>query len=85
VLADYAGVSAVACTLPAGWFAATTGFQVHNVAPAVGERLLAIGRAQHVGRTVAVSRAEVYAVTGDVATLVCVAMTTCRPFEISRV
>jgi uncharacterized protein (TIGR00369 family) len=83
-LADYAGVSAAACTLPAGWIASTTGFEVHNVAPAAGERLVAIGRALHVGRGSAVSRAEVYAVEGDVATLVCVATTTCRPFELKR-
>lgn len=84
VLADYAGVSAAACTLPAGWIAATTGFEVHNVAPAAGERLVAIGRAQHVGRSLGVSRAEVYAVQGETATLVCVATTTCRPFELPR-
>jgi uncharacterized protein (TIGR00369 family) len=82
VLADYAGVSAAACTLPAGWIASTTGFEVHNVAPAVGERLVAIGRALHVGRGSAVSRAEVYAVSGDEAVLVCIATTTCRPFEL---
>jgi uncharacterized protein (TIGR00369 family) len=82
VLADYAGVSAAACTLPAGWIASTTGFEVHNVAPAVGERLIAIGRAQHVGRSLGVSRAEVYAMNGDALTLVCVATTTCKPFEL---
>lgn len=84
VLADYAGVSAAACTLPAGWIAATTGFEVHNVAPAAGERLVAIGRAQHVRRSLGVSRAEVYAVQGETVTLVCVATTTCRPFELLR-
>jgi uncharacterized protein (TIGR00369 family) len=84
VLADYAGVSAAACTLPTGWIAATTGFEVHNVAPAVGERLIAIGRSQHVGRSLGVSRAEVYAVKGNAATLVCLATTTCKPFELAR-
>lgn len=82
VLADYAGVSAAACTLPPGWIASTTGFEVHNIAPAMGERLVAIGRAQHVGRGSAISRAEVYAVTGDEVTLVCIATTTCKPFEL---
>jgi uncharacterized protein (TIGR00369 family) len=81
-LADYAGVSAAACTLPVGWIASTTGFEVHNVAPAAGERLIAIGRAQHVGRSLAVSRADVYALNGDVLTLVCIATTTCKPFEL---
>jgi uncharacterized protein (TIGR00369 family) len=83
VLADYAGVSAAACTLPQGWMASTTGFEVHNVAPAVGERLVAIGRAQHVGKSLGVSRAEVYAMSGSVATLVCIATTTCRPMAVA--
>lgn len=82
VLADYAGVSAAACTLPVGWIAATTGFEVNNVAPAVGEKLIAIGRAMFVGRTLGVSRAEVYAVTSDGVSLVCVATTRCKPFEL---
>lgn len=81
MLADYAGVSAAACTLPDGWIASTTGFEVHNVAPATGERLVAIGRAQFVGRGSGVSRAEVYAISGNEATLVCIATTTCKPFE----
>jgi uncharacterized protein (TIGR00369 family) len=80
-LADYAGVSAAAAALGEGWMAATTGFEVHNVAPAVGERLVAVGRAVSVGRSVAVSRAEVYAERGDERVLVAVATTTCRPFE----
>jgi uncharacterized protein (TIGR00369 family) len=84
VLADYAGVSAAACTLPAGWIASTTGFEVHNLAPAVGERLVAIGRALSVGKSIGVSRAEVYAQRGERFALVCAATTTCRPFELAR-
>jgi uncharacterized protein (TIGR00369 family) len=80
-LADYAGVSAAACTLPSGWMASTTGFEVHNLAPASGDRLLAIGRALQVGKSQAVSAAEVWALKGGSATLVAVATTTCRPFE----
>jgi uncharacterized protein (TIGR00369 family) len=82
VLADYAGVSAAASTLPEGWMAATTGFEVHNLAPAYGDRLIAIGRALYVGRTSAVSRAELYALRGEDLLLVCAAMTTCKPFEL---
>lgn len=83
LLADYAGVSAAACTLPQGWIASTLGFEVHNVAPARGIRLLAVGRAASVGRSHAVSRAEVFAETADGAlTLVCVASTTCRPLDL---
>ncbi len=84
LLADYAGVSAAASTLPPGWICSTLGFEVHNVAPARGQRLVAVGRAQVVGRSHAVSRAEVYAQDSDALTLVCVATTTCRPFELPK-
>jgi uncharacterized protein (TIGR00369 family) len=84
VLADYAGVSAAACMLPAGWMASTTGFEVHNIAPAVGERLVAIGRTVSLGKSSGVSRAEVLALRGGQWTLVCVATTTCKPFEFAR-
>lgn len=84
VLADYAGVSAAACTLPEGWIAATTGFSVQNLAPAMGECLVAIGRAQHVGKSIGVSRAEVFALQGERVVLVCVATTTCKPMEVLK-
>jgi len=82
LLADYAGVSAAASSLAPGWAASTTGYEVHNLAPAQGERLLAIGRAVQVGRTHAVSTAQVWAVAAGTPTLVAVATTTCRPFEL---
>ncbi len=82
LLADYAGVSAAASTLPAGWAAATTGYEVHHLAPAVGERLLAVGEAVQVGKSHAVSTAKVWAVAGGTATLVAVATTTCRPYPV---
>jgi uncharacterized protein (TIGR00369 family) len=84
MLADYAGVSAASSTLPAGWAASTTGFEVHNLAPAAGERLVAIGEAVQVGRTHAVSTARVWALREGAATLVAVATTTCRPFDAAR-
>jgi uncharacterized protein (TIGR00369 family) len=82
LLADYAGVSAATCTLPAGWAASTTAFEVHNLAPARGAKLLAIGRAVHVGKSHALSRAEVWAFDADTVTLVAWATTNCRLFEI---
>jgi uncharacterized protein (TIGR00369 family) len=82
MLADYAGVSAANCTLPPGWMASTTGYEVHNLAPAMGDALVAIGRVIQVGKTSAVSAAEVWARRGDVHTLVAWATTTCRPFEV---
>lgn len=62
----------------------TTSFEIHNVAPAVGTRLIAIGTAVSVGKTIAVSRAEVFAENDGVFTLVCVATTTGRPLQIKK-
>ena len=84
MLADYAGVSAAACKLPPGWMAATTAFEVHNIAPAAGERLVAIGQAVSMGKSIGVSRAEVLAQRDGQWTLVCVATTTCKPIEFAR-
>lgn len=81
LLADYAGVSAAAATLPPGWFMSTVGYEVHLVAPAAGQRLVAVGRAVTVGRSHAVARADVYAERDGVATLVAVATTTSRPLD----
>ncbi len=38
---DFAGGAAVATSLPRGWSMITTRSEVHNIAPAVGEPLLA--------------------------------------------
>jgi acyl-coenzyme A thioesterase PaaI-like protein len=84
MLADYAGVSAAMSVLPAGWAASTTSFQVHNIAPAAGERLVALGTAEQVGKSHAVSSARVWALQGEAATLVALASVTCRPFEVRR-
>ena len=83
LLADYAGVSAASSALPAGWAASTTGYEVHNLAPAAGERLVAIGEAVQVGKSHAVSTARVWSMSGGSTTLVAVATTTCRPFDTS--
>jgi uncharacterized protein (TIGR00369 family) len=84
VLADFAGISAASCTLPIGWIVSTTSFEIHLLAPAVGTRLIAVGRAINVGKTIAVSRAEVYAENDGVFTLVCIANTTGRPFQLNK-
>jgi uncharacterized protein (TIGR00369 family) len=84
VLADFAGISAASCTLPLGWIVSTTSFEIHLLAPAVGTRLVAIGRAIKVGKTIAVSRADVYAENDGVFTLVCVGNTTGRPFQLNK-
>ncbi len=60
-LLDFAGASAAATLLPPGWGIMTTGFEVHNTAPAVGERLVALGEAIHMGKRTGLARADVYA------------------------
>ena len=84
-LADYAGVSAAACTLPEGWMAATTAFEVQNLQAAAGLALIAVGRLVRMGKTTGVSRADVFVQGGAAGdprlTLVCVATTSCRSFR----
>jgi uncharacterized protein (TIGR00369 family) len=82
MLADYAGVSAANCALPLGWIALTTGYEVHNLAPAVGDALVAVGRVIKMGKTIAVSGAEVWARRDGLHTLVAWATTTCKPLKI---
>jgi uncharacterized protein (TIGR00369 family) len=82
MLADYAGVSAATCTLEPGWSSSTTSFEVHNIAAARGERLIAIGKAIKVGATIGISRADVYAERNGQLSLVCIATTTCKPFQL---
>lgn len=77
-LADYAAVSAAAAAAPAEWKASTTSFQVYNLAPATGDRLVGIGRVIRRGRSQAVAAADVYAVAGEDAKLVGTALATCR-------
>jgi uncharacterized protein (TIGR00369 family) len=84
LLADYAGVSAASCTLPEGWMAVTTGFAVHNLAPAVGDRLVAIGQLQQMSAAQAVSRVDVFALREGLATLVAVGSTTCKPRRLAK-
>lgn len=84
LLADYAGVSAANVTLEPGWAASTTSFEVHHLAPAQGDRLVAVGEAVQVGKTHAVSTVRVWALSGDQATLVAVGTTTCRPYQLKN-
>ena len=77
-LADYAAVSAATAALPLGWASSTTSFQVYNLAPARGERLVGIGRIVKGGRSQAVASADVYSVIGADAVLVATALATCK-------
>ncbi len=81
VIADFAGVSAATCALEPGWVASTTSFEIHNIAPANGNKLIAIGRAVKVGKSIGVSRADVFSETDGKLVLVCIGTTTCKPFQ----
>lgn len=81
-LADYAAVSAIAAGVPAGFFAATTGFTVQNLAPAAGERLVGLGRMISRSKSSAAGAADVYAVTGDEWRLVATCLATSRLSEL---
>ena len=78
-LADFAGVTAAMSALDQGWFSSTVDFQVQNLAPAAGDRLVAIGEALRSGKRVGLSRVEVYAVDGEERTLCATALTTSVP------
>ncbi|MBT5775695.1 MAG: PaaI family thioesterase [Dehalococcoidia bacterium] len=78
-LADFAGVTAAMSALDEGWFSSTVDFQVQNLAPAVGERLVAVGESLRSGRRIGLSRADVWAVRGDERVLCATALTTSVP------
>jgi len=64
-LGDFAAVAAVSSLLPPGSHAATLDAQVKLLAPGRGRKVLARGRALHLGGTIGVGAADVYAVGDD--------------------
>lgn len=81
-LADYAAVSAATAAMPEGWASATTGIEVHNLAPARGRRLLATGAAIRSGKGASLGEARVYAEEETGARrLVAMALATCRVYD----
>jgi uncharacterized protein (TIGR00369 family) len=81
LLADYAAVSAVTAMLPTGWVSSTTGFQIYNLEPARGEKLVAIGKSIRASKGGALGAADVFAVAGEMTTLVATGLATCRLFQ----
>ena len=77
-LADFAGASAAMTLLPVGWVVMTTGFEVHNVAPALAETLLGVGEVIKPGKNLAVSRADVFAIGNGNRQLCATALVTTR-------
>ena len=82
-LADFAGVSASAAAMGDHWYATTLGFEVHNVAPARGQWLLAHGQSINARKSHAVAQSHVCAIDGDTAQLSAFATTTCKPFQLN--
>jgi uncharacterized protein (TIGR00369 family) len=60
-LADFAGGLAVVTLLPEDDAVATAGYELHLLAPAHGERLVARGRTIRVGRTTSLAQSDVFA------------------------
>ena len=79
-LLDFAGASAAATLLPEGWTIATTGFEVHNTAPARGERLVALGAVLDPNKSLGVARADVFAERDGERTLCATGLVTTRGF-----
>lgn len=77
-LADFAGGSAAATLLPAGWVNMTIDYTVKILAPARGEQLVARGRVVKPGKRISVAAADVYAVPNDKQILCATAFVTMR-------
>lgn len=60
VLADYAAVAAAGSTLEQGWSVATTSCETHNLLPATGTRLVAVGEIVHSSRRRLLARSDVH-------------------------
>lgn len=82
-LADYAAVSAATAAMPEGWASATTGFQVHNLEPASGIRLVALGRTIKVSKSGALAASDVFADRNNSMDLVATGLATCRLFAVA--
>lgn len=69
-IADSAAGFAGLTTMPAGAGVLTAEFKINLLAPAAGERLVAIGRVVKAGRTLTIAQAEVFAeaTAGDAGT-----------------
>lgn len=69
-IADSAGGYAGRTLMPAGSEVLATGFNMHFVRPAIGDRFMATGQVVKAGRTLTTTRLEVHAVEGETRRLV---------------
>ncbi len=60
VLADYAAVAAACSSLDEGWRVATLSCETHNLLPAAGTKLVAVGETIKSGKRHLVARADVH-------------------------
>ncbi len=81
-LADFAGGAAAGTMLPPGWVNMTIDYTVKILASAKGENVVARGRVVKVGKTVTVSAAEVYSISGTDETLCATALVTMRNINV---
>ena len=84
VLADYAAISSTSAAVGEDMAALTAGFTLQNIAPARGERLVALGRVVSHTRSSAVGASDVYAVSGDDWTLVATCLASSRLVDRAR-
>ena len=80
-LGDTACGYAAFSLMPAGAGVLTTEFKVNLLAPAAGERLVAVGRVVKPGRTLTVAQGEVFAETGGERRLVALLTATLMAIE----
>ena len=80
-IADNAGAYAAFTLAPSDFSILTVEFKVSFLSPAKGESLLARGRVVKPGRTLVVSRSDIFAVSGGVEKLVSTALVTLMLME----
>ena len=81
IIADSACGYAALSLMPPGAGVLTTEFKINLLAPAAGERLVAIGRVVRPGRTLSVAQAEVWAERDGTRTLVALMTATLMALE----
>ncbi|HLJ18830.1 MAG TPA: PaaI family thioesterase, partial [Stellaceae bacterium] len=85
-IADSAGGYAGYSLFPAGSSVLTVEFKINLLAPAAGERFIALGEVMKPGRTLTICRLEVSAIEGEQRTLIALGQQTliCLPDQPDR-
>jgi uncharacterized protein (TIGR00369 family) len=80
-IADTAAGYAALTLMPAGAGVLTTGFKINLLAPAKGDRIVAIGKVVKSGRTLTLAQSEVFAETGGQSKLIALLTATLMAVE----